>query len=264
MGCRLGVSRPLLRDGPARQLLAVPFCVPDGSPRPPSTLAMPTSSASLSTAPGQWDSGPRCGSRCARPTCGMTGCRRGFVSFSRLNRSPARNLPVPGAGPCRDRGCREDQGRNDRTRAHRDEGCARFGLNVRSGNWGRGAEAKRFGHMVPAENFQIERVPAEYPDDAADPAQPPHRHCLQLSSLRTNPVDKSGRAPAHLCGLPGRLNSSPRMARHCTFGCTARRPCPMNSHPGGIRRNRLDGGGKQRVLSFRSAKSLPHCPQPSC
>ena len=75
------------------------------------------------------------------------------VSFSHLDRSPARSLPLPGAGPCRDRGCREDQGSNDRTRAHRDEGCAGFGLNVRSGNWRRRVETKRFGHMVPSENF---------------------------------------------------------------------------------------------------------------
>ena len=131
----------------------------------------------------------------------MTGCRRELVSFSRLNRSPARGLPTPGAGPFHNGGCYEDQRSNDRTQAYGNEGRARFGLNVRSGNWRRGVEAKRFGHMMPAENFQVDRAPAEYQDDAADPAQPPHRRSLhQLSSLCTNPACNYGRGTAHLCG----------------------------------------------------------------
>jgi hypothetical protein len=107
---------------------------------------------------------------------------------------------VPGPGQFHNRGCHEDQGSNDRTHAHRNKGHACFGLNVRSGNWGRRVEAKRFGHMVPAENFQVDRVPAEYPDDAADPAQPPHRHSLH--SLSPLPANFNGP------GSPGNPRSS--------------------------------------------------------
>jgi hypothetical protein len=142
---------------------------------------------------------------------GMTGCRRELVSFSRLNRSPARGLPAPGAGPFRNGGCYEDQRGNDRTQAHGNERHARSGLDVRSGNWRRRVEAKRFGHVMPAENFQVDRVPAEYPDDAAHPAQPPRRRSLRhLSSLCANPACHYGRGTAHLRGpsFPAKFQSS--------------------------------------------------------
>ncbi len=50
---------------------------------------MPTSSASRSTAPSQWDSARRCGSRWTRPTCGIRGRCSGLCQWADVRMSPS-------------------------------------------------------------------------------------------------------------------------------------------------------------------------------
>ena len=61
------------------------------------------------------------------------------------------------------------------TQAHRYERGARFRPDIRSGRRWRWIETKRFRHVMPPEDLKIDGVPAEYPDDAADPPRPSHR-----------------------------------------------------------------------------------------
>ena len=70
---------------------------------------------------------------------------------------------------------KEDQRGCYGTHAHGYERGARSGPDIRSGKWWRWIETERFRHMVPPENLKIDCVPAEYPDDSADPPQPSHR-----------------------------------------------------------------------------------------
>ena len=89
----------------------------------------------------------------------------------RLRRSPA----GPDAYSFDHCGRKEDQRGCYGTQAHRYERGARFRSDIRSGRRWRWIETKRFRHVMPPEDLKIDGVPAEYPDDAADPPQPSHR-----------------------------------------------------------------------------------------
>jgi len=73
------------------------------------------------------------------------------------------------------RGGKEDQRGCYGTQARCYERGARFGSDIRPGRWWRWIETERFRHVMPPENLKVDGVPAEYPDDAADPPQPSHR-----------------------------------------------------------------------------------------
>jgi hypothetical protein len=92
----------------------------------------------------------------------LAGCLRG---------SPA----GPDAHSSGHRGGKEDQWGCYGTRARRYERGARFGPDIGSGRWWRWIETERFGQVMPPGNLKVAGVPAEYPDDAADPPQPSHR-----------------------------------------------------------------------------------------
>ena len=89
----------------------------------------------------------------------------------RLRRSPA----GPDAYSFDHCGREEDQRGCYGTQPHRYERGARFRPDIRSGRRWRWIETKRFRHVMPPEDLKIDGVPAEYPDDAADPPQPSHR-----------------------------------------------------------------------------------------
>lgn len=74
-----------------------------------------------------------------------------------------------------DRGRKEDQRGCYGAQAHRFERNACFGPDICPWKWWRRIETERFRHMVPPENLKVDCVPAEYPDDPADSAQPSHR-----------------------------------------------------------------------------------------
>jgi len=95
----------------------------------------------------------------------------GFWLAGRFRRSPA----GPDAHSFDHRGRKEDQRGCYGTQAHRYERDARSGSGIRSGEWWRRIETERFRHVMPPENLKVDGVPAEYPDDAADPPQPSHR-----------------------------------------------------------------------------------------
>ena len=94
----------------------------------------------------------------------------GFWLAGRFGRSPA----GPDAHSFDHRGRKEDQRGCYGTQAHRYERDARSGSGIRSGEWWRRIETERFRHVMPPENLKVDGVPAEYPDDAADPPQPSH------------------------------------------------------------------------------------------
>ena len=94
----------------------------------------------------------------------------GFWLAGRFRRSPA----GPDAHSFDRRGRKEDQRGCYGTQAHRHERGARSGAGIRSGGWWRWIETERFRHVMPPENLEVDGVPAEYPDDAADPPQPSH------------------------------------------------------------------------------------------
>ena len=94
----------------------------------------------------------------------------GFWLAGRFRRSPA----GPDAHSFNHRGRKEDQRGCYGTQAHRYERGARSGPGIRSGEWWRWVETERFRHVMPPENLKVDGVPAEYPDDAADPPQPSH------------------------------------------------------------------------------------------
>jgi hypothetical protein len=131
----------------------------------------------------------------------------GHPPVARTRRRRRRNQSAPVAVPTCDRGCDEDQGSSDRAKADCLKGQARLRLNTRSGHWRRGVKAERLGHMTPAENFKVNRVPAEYPGDAAAPAYPSHRRVPALTEFSAgNPAYKctrsSVRLRARLDGIP--------------------------------------------------------------
>ena len=104
------------------------------------------------------------------------GCRRtaddhGQRVSGRLRRSPA----GPDAYSFDHCGREEDQRGCHGTQAHRYERGARFRSDIRSGRRWRWIETKRFRRVMPPEDLKVDGVPAEYPDDAADPPQPSHR-----------------------------------------------------------------------------------------
>jgi hypothetical protein len=89
--------------------------------------------------------------------------------------SSGRSITGPGAYSLDHRGREEDQRSCYGTQAYRYQRGARPGLDIRSGHWRRRIETERSRHVMPPENLEIDGVPAEYPDDPADPAQPSHR-----------------------------------------------------------------------------------------
>ena len=95
----------------------------------------------------------------------------GFWLAGRLKRSPA----GADAHSFDHRGREEDQRGCYGTEAHRYERGACSGSDIGSGRRWRWIETERPGHVMPPENLKVDRVPAEYPDDAADPPQPSHR-----------------------------------------------------------------------------------------
>src|SRR6266699_61688 len=110
--------------------------------------------------------------------CG-TGCSTGPASSTasspRPDWSSVRSTTGPNAHSFHHRDRKEDQRGCYGAQAHRYERGARFGSDIRSGRWWRWIETERFRHVVPPENLKVDGVPAEYPDDAADPPQPSHR-----------------------------------------------------------------------------------------
>jgi hypothetical protein len=100
---------------------------------------------------------------------------------------PPRSPAGPDAHSSDHCGREEDQRGCYGTHADRYERGARFRSDIRSGRRWRWIETKRFRHVMPPEDLKIDGVPAEYPDDAADPPQPSHRQtsgscpcCLDL------------------------------------------------------------------------------------
>ena len=95
-----------------------------------------------------------------------------WVLASRSSKAESRRPDAYSFDYC---GRKEDQRGCYGTQAYRYERGARFRSDIRSGRRWRWIETKRFRHVMPPEDLKIDGVPAEYPDDAADPPQPSHR-----------------------------------------------------------------------------------------
>jgi ribosomal-protein-alanine N-acetyltransferase len=108
----------------------------------------------------------------ARPAADEDVARSGSTIASQ---SSGRSITGPRAHSFDHRGHEEDKRSCYGSQAHRYERGTRPGLDIRSGKWRRWIETERFRHVMPPENLEIDGVPAEYPDDSADPSQPSHR-----------------------------------------------------------------------------------------
>jgi hypothetical protein len=105
------------------------------------------------------------------------------------------------------RGREEEQRSCYGTQADGYERGARSGLDIRSGKWRRWIETERFRHVMPPENLEIDGVPAEYPDNSANPSEPSDRqvsgswhYCMGLVYHWCRP------ASAHTDSMPVRLD----------------------------------------------------------
>ena len=187
-----GSAPTAARPGPARD---VP--VPDGQiraadrrsqPGPAGQLAGVREAADVADlcqhdqrgelARAAWNLSP--GASCYRAELGEAGPYRADEDVARsgsalAGQSSGQGITGPSAYSLDHRGREEDQRSCHGTQAYRYQRGARPGLDIGSGQWRRRIETERSRHVMPPENLEIDGVPAEYPDDSADPAQPSHR-----------------------------------------------------------------------------------------